>query len=752
MRQQHRILETISSPEGLARLSALIASESFPHRTALANRVCTEFGFVDARGRPQLATCLKALRTLHDRGSIQLPPPVTRGGHGTPRRLGHPVPPPRSVPSRVNEVRGLQLQLVRSDAQRRTWNELIDREHPRGAACHVGAQLRYLLLSEHGILGALGFAAAALALADRDRFIGWSPALRQRQLYRIANLSRFLIRPAVRCRNLASKALALCARRLPADFRDRYRYAPWLLETFVERDRYRGTCFKAANWIPVGRTAGRGRHAPNDARVPVKSILLYPLRPDWRALLGVPPPPRPWTGLDQPGWASQEFGDAPLGDARLSRRLVICAALSASAPGAPFPSVTDSSPALAKGYYRLLDKPPDSPVTPANILAPHRARTLRRMRAERTVLCIQDGSDLNFAERPGCVGLGLIGKNRGSKGTPGLHMHSTLAVNGRGVPLGVPLIQFDAPDSTPEKDKPPARRKTQRWVRGLRDCARIAEWLDGTRPVSVMDREADFFELFDACRELGTVDLLVRAKHNRRLAPRAPKLFDGLRKAPAQARRKAAPEAHRGRDAALAEPAPAAPGQGPLEGAPAGEYERGACVGRGRPGRGGAAGMVPADQPGDYGGARGGPHAGVVPAALAHRGLAPRAQVGLPGPRSRQPAARAAAAGGDDQGGDRLAADGDDPAGARHAGAATRHAVRGHGDQGAGGLRPRPRAAAAGQPRAGRADHGPAGRLPQPQARRSAGPQAHLGRLHALGNHRAGLRAHHPSGQNQYII
>ena len=540
MRQQHRILETISSPEGLARLSALIASESFPHRTALANRVCSEFGFEDARGRPQLATCLKALRTLHDRGSIQLPPPVTRGGHGTPRRLGHPVPPPRSVPSRVNEVRGLQLQLVRSAAQRRTWNELIDREHPRGAACHVGAQLRYLLLSEHGILGALGFAAAALALADRDRFIGWSPALRQRQLYRIANLSRFLIRPAVRCRNLASKALALCARRLPADFRDRYRYAPWLLETFVERDRYRGTCFKAANWIPVGRTAGRGRHAPNDARVPVKSILLYPLRPDWRALLGVPPPPRPWTGLDQPGWAAQEFGDAPLGDARLSRRLVICAALSASAPGSPFPSVTDSSPALAKAYSRLLDKPPDSPVTPANILAPHRARTLRRMRAERTVLCIQDGSDLNFAERPGCVGLGLIGKNRGSKGTPGLHMHSTLAVNGRGVPLGVPLIQFDAPDGTPEKDKPPARRKTQRWVRGLRDCARIAEWLDGTRPVSVMDREADFFELFDACRELGTVDLLVRAKHNRRLAPRAPKLFDGLRQAPAQARRKIA--------------------------------------------------------------------------------------------------------------------------------------------------------------------------------------------------------------------
>ena len=537
MQQQHGILKTISSLEGLTRISALIASEPFPHRTALAKRVCTEFRFHDARGVPQLATCLKALRTLHARGSIQLPPPVRHGGRGTPRRLGHPVPPPRSVPPLVNQVQGLRLQLVRSDTQRLAWNELIAREHPRGAACHVGAQLRYLLLSDHGILGALGFAAAALALADRDRFIGWDPDLRQRQLHRLANLSRFLVRPAVHCRNLASKALALCLRRLPADFRLRYGYAPLLLETFVERDRHDGTCFKAANWIPVGQTAGRGRHAPHRARVSVKSILLYPLRPDWRQALGVAPPPRPWTGLDQPGWARLEFGDAPLGDVRLSRRLVVCAALCASAPGSSFPSVAQSDQALMKAYYRMIDKPADSKVTPAAILAPHRARTLRRMRAEQAVLCIQDGTDLNFAEHPACQGLGLIGRNRGSQGTLGLHMHSTLAVNGDGVPLGVPLIQFEAPDGRKEKDKPPARRKTQRWVRGLRDCAAIAEQLDGVRPVSVMDREADFFELFDECRRLGTVDLLVRAKHNRRLARKQPKLFDGLRAAPAQARR-----------------------------------------------------------------------------------------------------------------------------------------------------------------------------------------------------------------------
>ena len=105
-------------------------------------------------------------------------------------------------------------------------------------------------------------------------------------------------------------------------------------------------------------------------------------------------------------------------------------------------------------------------------------------------------------------------------------------------PLGVPLIQFDAPDGVKEADQARSRRKTQRWVRGLRDCARMARQLDGVRPVSVMDREADFFELFDVCRQLGTVDLLVRTRHNRRVGPgqKTPKLFDGLRAAKPQAR------------------------------------------------------------------------------------------------------------------------------------------------------------------------------------------------------------------------
>ena len=540
MYQQHCILETLTLPESVARVKALQEDEDLPRRSAIARRVCTEFGFFDPLGRPQLASCSKALRVLDDRGQLELPAPLHKGGHGSPRRLDRPVPPPQGVPASVEDVRGLALELVADDERRRVWNELVAAEHPQGAVCHAGAQLRYLIVSDHGILGALGFAAAALQLADRDRWIGWDDSQRRRLLHRVAALGRFLVRPAAQCRNLASKALALCLRRLPDDFRQRYGYEPLLLETFVDRSCHDGACFVAANWIAAGRTAGRGRFAPTGTAVPPKTVFLLPLRADWRAELGVPAPRLPAldpaAGLDRDAWAAQEFGGAALGDARLTQRLVRCAAVQADAPRSSFPSAAQADRALVKGYYRLLDRPADSQVTPASILAPHRARTLQRMQDQDTVLCLQDGTDLNFAERPGCDGLGLVGKNANSKGTLGLHMHSTLAVNGDGLPLGVPLIQFDAPDGRAQKDKPPAERKTQRWARGLRDCADLAAQLDGVRPVCVMDREGDVFELFAECADLGTVDLLVRAKHNRQLVKDGPKLFDAARAAPVQAR------------------------------------------------------------------------------------------------------------------------------------------------------------------------------------------------------------------------
>ncbi len=216
MYEQNRILASVSSAGGEVRVRMLMAAESCASRSALGRWVCEVFRFCYALGRPQKAGCMKALRTLDERGWITQPAPRNGGGGGAPRGLRHPVPVPvpEGVPSRVDAVAGLSLVLVGSDGERRVWNELMAREHPRGAGRHAGAKLRDLIDSDHGILGALGFAASALALAARDQWIGWDAALRERQLHRVVGLSRFLIRPSVHCRNLDSTALGLCLQRL----------------------------------------------------------------------------------------------------------------------------------------------------------------------------------------------------------------------------------------------------------------------------------------------------------------------------------------------------------------------------------------------------------------------------------------------------------------------------------------------------------------------------------------------------------
>ena len=235
-----------------------------------------------------------------------------------------------------------------------------------------------------------------------------------------------------------------------------------------------------------------------------------------------------------------------MGDQRLSARLVKSAGLLASLPGEAVTANASHDRAAVKGYYRLIDQPVSSAVTPGNILAPHRARTLQRMRGQDTVLCIQDGTDLNFATRPHCEGLGIIGRNQTASKTLGLHLHLTLAVDGAGLPLGVLRCGFEAPPggaARPADEPPPAAAqetapkaaqetapKTQRWVDGLRDIDRAAAALSRkTRVISVMDREADCFAVFDEQRRLNRVEVLVRAHHDRCLAKGAPKLFAAMR-------------------------------------------------------------------------------------------------------------------------------------------------------------------------------------------------------------------------------
>ena len=553
---QSLISRTLRGEAARSRIAGILSQESFDSRRALGRRVCEEFSFFDVRGRPQLAGCMKALTGLAATApEIVLPPPRSAPVDRTPRRLEGGVPEPVAVPGRLSGIGPVEVSAVADGASRAIWNTLIAEEHPHGLATFAGCQMRYLVGSAHGWLGAVGFSAAALRVAARDRWIAWDEAGRRDHLHLVVCLSRFLIRPSVSCPHLASHVLGRALRRLGGDFEARYGFRPLLVESYAD-EGYAGTCLRAANFMRVGETAGRGRQDRRRRHEKtVKTVWMRALRGDWRRRLGVPhidhaPVLEPGEGLAADVWAENEFGGAPLGDKRLSARLVKSATLLGAYPGHKINASEKSDATAINAFYRLIEKPEESEVTVENILAPHRERSVCRIRGQRTVLAIQDGTDLNFATRPGCDGLQIIGRNQTSAKTLGLHLHATLAVSGEGLPLGVLRLGFDREVKTPDK--------TGRWVAGLRDIAAAVRDVGGrTRVISVCDREADCFRLFDEQRRHPRVELLVRAKHDRVLGKAGAKLFatvsggepggwldievDGLVARPKSSRKKARP-------------------------------------------------------------------------------------------------------------------------------------------------------------------------------------------------------------------
>jgi hypothetical protein len=268
----------------------LMASEPRLNRAQLSRLVCSELHWLRPDGRSKEMSCRVAMLRMEGDGLITLPPPEKGNGNGRTRpRLTAASDPqePLSLPAR--DVTPLEFRPVDTPGDSSLWNELIERYHYLKYKPLPGAQMRYLLFHRSYLLAALGFSAAAWKVAPRDQFIGWDDGQRRRNLHRIVNNSRFLILPWVTVQNLASSILAAAAKRLGNDWTERYGYDPILLETFVDRDRFRGTCYRAANWLRVGETTGRGKlDRQHRGLSTVKHIYVYPLRKDFRQKLQGP--------------------------------------------------------------------------------------------------------------------------------------------------------------------------------------------------------------------------------------------------------------------------------------------------------------------------------------------------------------------------------------------------------------------------------------------------------------------------------
>lgn len=258
----------------------------------LSHTICELLEWKRPSGRLKGHECRLFLQHLAEGGLVCLPRLRPSGPRG-PRRvvLTESSLPQGEIRGSAGEFEPLVLQVVESAADSALWTEYIERYHYLGYRVPVGAQLRYLVYcarAREQILACLLWSSPAWKMAARDRWIGWTEAQRRKNLQYVVNNSRFLILPWIRVRGLASKILSHCARQLPREWQEHYGYGPLLLETLVDSSRFRGTCYRAANWIALGRTQGRGRmdrqHRAH-GKAP-KEIYVYPLCRQLQSRLG----------------------------------------------------------------------------------------------------------------------------------------------------------------------------------------------------------------------------------------------------------------------------------------------------------------------------------------------------------------------------------------------------------------------------------------------------------------------------------
>ncbi len=506
------------SAELLRRLNAEVCANPEMGRSELSRRVCDWLDWNGFDGKPKQVSCRVALLQLHRRGLIQLPEPQAevpraKDMKGSDAGLSDPI---TCSLAELGDLRVVSVTRFER-ALNEEWKHLMAR-HYLGPGPLVGAQMRYLIESERGWVGALAFSAAAWRVAARDDWIGWSERARRENLRYVVSNSRFLIPPWVAVRNLASRALSLCVGRLREDWLARYGYEPVLLETFVDRDRFRGTCYQASSWERLGATQGRGRQDREVAcSQSVKDIYALPLCKRWRGVLREEPTHVPQPRVQAPAdWAEEEFGGAQFGDERLSKRLVELARDFCARPQASIPQACDCR-ARTKAAYRWISHPM---INLQSVLAPHIEATTRRIDEESVVLAVQDTTSFNYSTLVATEGLGPIGSPQ--QGPQGIMMHDTLAFTTGGVPLGLVDVQVWARDpkevgkKRTRGNRPIEQKESAKWLHSFKAASAVQAACRKTKVVSVGDREADIYELFALAKaEPQGAHLLVRAEHDR---------------------------------------------------------------------------------------------------------------------------------------------------------------------------------------------------------------------------------------------
>jgi hypothetical protein len=311
---EHRYTGIHFSARQIQTIRDLIAANPQCTRKRLALKLCTKFNLYQPNGKMRAITVVDILKRMDMENLIALPP-VMQSKHRVcaPGRVPRvPVVAPKTMELNPRDLEELRIVVVKEQRDAALWNTIIREHHYIKSYRLFGPQLRYLVYdvvktafqklpedlagrevcpgsdqpSDQILLAALGFASCAWRLASREAFIGWTEQQRVANLRYVASNARFLILPWIKFPNLASRILGTVVRRLPRDWEDRYHYRPALLETFVQLDRFTGTCYKAANWIRLGTTDGYSLYGMKQKKqVPSKGVFVYPLTRKFRKIL-----------------------------------------------------------------------------------------------------------------------------------------------------------------------------------------------------------------------------------------------------------------------------------------------------------------------------------------------------------------------------------------------------------------------------------------------------------------------------------
>jgi hypothetical protein len=271
----------------IVQIQATVNEHWSQGRKHISKILCRQWKWFQPNGRLKDMACRELLLTLNRKGLITLPPRLSSASN---EKRNRTIPvvnidqsPLQDTPANLHAV---DLKPVRNTKLEPLYNSLIHQHHYLGYRQIVGNHLKYIAFINDRPVACLGWGSAAWKVKSRDTFIGWQPKTRRDNLHFVANNTRFLILPWISIKCLASKILALNARRISDDWLNTYHYPVYLLETFIEKNRFKGTCYKAANWILTGQTKGTAKKGHDHLfHGNIKDVYLYPLKKDFRKKL-----------------------------------------------------------------------------------------------------------------------------------------------------------------------------------------------------------------------------------------------------------------------------------------------------------------------------------------------------------------------------------------------------------------------------------------------------------------------------------